>query len=616
MSPPRPQAAMAKTTRAKAPKAKAPKAKFGAGKGIGRLPRWNLGDLYSGRGSARLTGDLARAQRRAQRFEKLNKGRLARLSGKRLGEAVAEFEAIDQALGKIMSYAQLLHAADVADPRISQFYQTMSERVNAIATRLLFFTLELNRLSEPALRKKLESPALKRFAPWVRDARAWRRFELADDMEKLLHEKLPSGRAAWVRLYDETLADLRFPINGKSATLAEALNRLSHRSAATRRAAAAAIGKVLGRHGRTFALITNTLAKDKEVEDRWRGFEGPASARNLSNYVEDQVVDALVGAVKRAYPRLSHRYYRLKARWMGKKRLDYWDRNAPLPKSQDPTIPWAEAKSMVLEAYGAFSPDMERIAARFFDGRWIDAGPRPGKESGAFSHPTVPTVHPYILMNYQGKSRDVMTLAHELGHGVHQILAAPQGHLMAATPLTLAETASVFGEMLTFRRLLARQTKPARRRALVAGKVEDMLNTVVRQVAFFDFEMRVHTARKKGELTADDLSEIWLAVQGESLGPAIKLSGDYRWFWTYIPHFIHSPFYVYAYAFGDCLVNSLYATYEAAPDGFAAKYLAMLRAGGTLRHRELLRPFGLNAADPAFWDRGLAMISGLIDELE
>ena len=616
MSPPRPQAAMAKTTRAKAPKAKAPKAKFGAGKGIGRLPRWNLGDLYSGRGSTRLTGDLARAQRRAQRFEKLNKGRLARLSGKRLGEAVAEFEAIDQALGKIMSYAQLLHAADVADPRISQFYQTMSERVNAIATRLLFFTLELNRLSEPALRKKLESPALKRFAPWVRDARAWRRFELADDMEKLLHEKLPSGRAAWVRLYDETLADLRFPINGKSATLAEALNRLSHRSAATRRAAAAAIGKVLGRHGRTFALITNTLAKDKEVEDRWRGFEGPASARNLSNYVEDEVVEALVGAVKRAYPRLSHRYYRLKARWMGKKRLDYWDRNAPLPKSQDPTIPWAEAKSMVLEAYGTFSPDMERIAARFFDGRWIDAGPRPGKESGAFSHPTVPTVHPYILMNYQGKSRDVMTLAHELGHGVHQILAAPQGHLMAATPLTLAETASVFGEMLTFRRLLARQTKPARRRALVAGKVEDMLNTVVRQVAFFDFEMRVHTARKEGELTADDLSEIWLAVQGESLGPAIKLSGDYRWFWTYIPHFIHSPFYVYAYAFGDCLVNSLYATYEAAPDGFAAKYLAMLRAGGTLRHRELLRPFGLNAADPAFWDRGLAMISGLIDELE
>jgi oligoendopeptidase F len=619
MSPPRAPAATVKRPRAKASKAKrskTPKAKIGAGNAVGRLPRWNLGDLYSGPGSERLTRDLARAERRAQRFEKLNKGRLGRMSGKRLGEAVAEFEAIDGALGKVMSYAQLLHAADVADARIGQFYQTMSERVNQIATRLLFFTLELNRLPEPALRKKLAAPALKRYAPWVRDARASRRHELADDMEKLLHEKAPSGRAAWVRLYDETLADLRFPISGRSMTLAEALNRLSHRSAATRRTAALAIGKVLGEHGRTFALITNTLAKDKEVEDRWRGFEGPASARNLSNYVEDEVVDALVGAVKRAYPRLSHRYYRLKARWMGKKRLDYWDRNAPLPKSADRTIPWAEARSMVLEAYGAFSPDMARIAERFFEGRWIDAEPRPGKDSGAFSHPTVPAAHPYILMNYQGKSRDVMTLAHELGHGVHQVLAGPQGHLMADTALTLAETASVFGEMMTFRRLLAQETRPAQRRALVAGKVEDMLNTVVRQVAFFDFEMRVHSARKQGELTADGLSEIWLAVQGESLGPAIKLSGDYRWYWTYIPHFIHSPFYVYAYAFGDCLVNSLYATYEAAPAGFEAKYLAMLRAGGTLRHRELLKPFGLNATDPAFWDRGLAMIEGLIDELE
>ena len=587
-----------------------------AGAAIGTLPRWKLDDLYTSPRSRRLARDLAGAERRAERFEKCNKGRLARMSGKRLGEAVAEFEAIDEILGRVMSYAQLLHAADVADPKIGQFYQTTAERVNAIATRLLFFTLELNRLPDAVLRRKLKSPALARYAPWVRDARAWRRHELADDIERLLHEKAPSGRAAWIRLYDETLAGLRFPIAGKSLTLAEALDRLSHRSAATRRRAAEAIGKVLGEHARVFALITNTLAKDKAVEDSWRGFKGPASARNLSNYVEDEVVEALVGAVKSAYPRLAHRYYRLKARWMGKRRLDYWDRNAPLPRSADRTIPWTEARSMVLDAYGQFSPEMAAIAKRFFDGRWIDAGPRPGKESGAFSHPTVPSAHPYILMNYQGKSRDVMTLAHELGHGVHQVLAAPQGHLMADTPLTLAETASVFGEMMTFRKLLAAESRPVARRALVAGKVEDMLNTVVRQVAFFDFEMRVHTARRKGELTADQLCDIWLAVQGESLGPAIKLAGDYRWYWTYIPHFIHSPFYVYAYAFGDCLVNSLYATYEAAPDGFEAKYLAMLRAGGTLRHRELLKPFGLNAADPAFWDRGLEMISGLIDELE
>jgi oligoendopeptidase F len=594
-----------------------PRTKSSKGKtALGPLPRWNLNDLYSGPRSDRLAHDLGRAERQAVRFEKSYKGRLSRMSGKRLGAAVAEFEAIDEILGKVMSYAGLLHATNVSDPKIGQFYQTTAERVNAISTRLLFFTLELNRLPEKALKQKLRAPELKRYAPWVRDARAWRAHELADDMEKLLHEKAPSGRAAWTRLFDETLADLRFPINGKMLTEAEALNLLANKSAAVRKRAALAIGKVLGENGRTFALITNTLAKDKEVEDRWRGFQAPASARNLSNYVEDEVVDALTSSVKRAYPRLAHRYYRLKANWMGKKRLDYWDRNAPLPKAPDRSLTWTEARDVVLEAYAAFSPEMARIAKRFFDGRWIDAAPKPGKDSGAFSHPTVPSAHPYILMNYQGKSRDVMTLAHELGHGVHQVLAGPQGNLMADTPLTLAETASVFGEMMTFRRLLETESRPAARRALIAGKVEDMLNTVVRQIAFFDFELRVHTARRGGELSADDLCKIWMAVQKESLGPAIKLDGDYKWYWTYIPHFIHSPFYVYAYAFGDCLVNSLYATYEAKPGGFQAKYLDMLRAGGTLRHKELLKPFGLNAADPAFWDRGLAMISGLIDELE
>ena len=592
------------------------RSKSGAEAGIGKLPRWNLGDLYSGPKSQALARDLTRAQRRAARFEKSYKGRLARMSGKRLGKAVAEYESIDETLGKVMSYAQLLYAADVANARIAQFHQTMAERVNGITTRLLFFTLELNRMGERALGHKLRAPELARYGPWLRDVRAWRTHQLADEMEKLLHEKSPSGRAAWVRLFDETMADLRFPIGGKMLTVAEALDRLSDRSAAARRGAALAIGKVLGTQARGFALITNTLAKDKEVEDRWRGFEGPASSRNLSNYVEDEVVDALVGAVKRAYPRLSHRYYRIKARWMGKRRLDYWDRNAPLPRSADRIIPWTEARAIVLDAYGGFSPAMATVAKRFFDGRWIDAEPRAGKDSGAFSHPTVPAAHPYILMNYQGKSRDVMTLAHELGHGVHQVLAGPVGQLMADTPLTLAETASVFGEMMTFRRLLADETRPAARRALVAGKVEDMLNTVVRQIAFYDFEMRVHEARKEGELTAGEIADIWLAVQRQSLGPAIKLGGDYRWYWTYIPHFIHSPFYVYAYAFGDCLVNSLYATYEAQPKGFEDKYLAMLRSGGTLRHRALLKPFGLNAADPAFWDRGLAMIEGLIDELE
>jgi oligoendopeptidase F len=584
--------------------------------GIGTLPRWNLDDLYSGPGSKVMARDLARAEKLAVAFEKANKGRIKSLSGAKLGASVAEFEALDEILSKIMSYAQLQYACAVTDASVGQFFQTTSERVNAIATRLLFFTLEINRLPDQAIKQKLKSPALKRYASWLRDVRAWRAHELSDDMEKLLHEKSPSGRAAWVRLFDETQASLRFPIGNKKLTEAEALDLLSSPKAQTRKRAAQVVGKVMGENARTFALITNTLAKDKEVEDRWRGFKEPQSSRNLSNYVEDKVVDALVDAVKKAYPKLSHRYYGMKAGWMGKKRLDYWDRNAPLPKSADKIIPWTRARDMVLSAYGDFSPEMAEVAKGFFDKRWIDAGVRAGKESGAFSHPTVPSAHPYILMNYQGKSRDVMTLAHELGHGVHQVLAGPQGHLMSDTPLTLAETASVFGEMLTFRKMLSQESNGAVRRTLIAGKVEDMLNTVVRQIAFYDFERRVHGARRDGELTADALSDIWLAVQRESLGPALKLDGDYRWYWAYIPHFIHSPFYVYAYAFGDCLVNSLYATFEAKPDGFREKYLTMLRSGGTLRHGELLKPFGLNAANPAFWGRGLEMVSGLIDELE
>lgn len=579
------------------------------------LPRWSLDDLYSGPHAPRLSRDLARAERRASALEARARGKVAAMSGARLGEVVAEYEAIDESLARVQSYAQLLHAAETSNAEIGGFYQTVSERTNAIATRLLFLSLEINRLPEQAMRRKLKAASLARYAPWIRDVRAWRKHQLADDLERLLHEKAPSGRSAWVRLFDQTMAGLRFPVGGRSLTTAEALNLLSHPAPKRRKAAALAIGKVLEQNGPTFALITNTLARDKETEDRWRRLPRPVSGRNLSNQVEDKVVDALVGAVKAAYPRLSHRYYRLKASWMVKPVLDYWDRNAPLPGGRDKTIPWPEAEAMVLDAYRAFSPEMARIAERFFRRGWIDAEPRPGKDSGAFSHPTVPSVHPYILMNYQGKSRDVMTLAHELGHGVHQVLAAPRGHLLADTPLTLAETASVFGEMLTFQSLLD-TSPPARRKRLIAGKVEDMLNTVVRQIAFYDFESRVHDARREGEIGPGQLCDLWMTVQGESLGPAIRLDDTYRWYWSYIPHFIHSPFYVYAYAFGDCLVNSLYATYRERPEGFQDRYLDMLRAGGTLRHRDLLRPFGLNAADPAFWERGLGMIESLIDELE
>ena len=367
---------------------------------------------------------------------------------------------------------------------------------------------------------------------------------------------------------------------------------------------------------RTVALITNPLAKDKEISDRWRGFKDIADSRHLANRVEREVVDALVEAVRAAYPRLSHRYYQLKARWMGGETMPYWDRNAPLPGAVTRQVSWSEAKATVLDAYGRFSPKMADIARRFFDERWIDAPVRPGKSPGAFAHPTVPSAHPYVLLNYLGRTRDVMTLAHELGHGVHQVLAGPNGALMAPTPLTLAETASVFGEMLTFKALLAGASSPAEKHAMLASKVEDMLNTVVRQIAFYTFERKVHTERREGELTADRLCEIWMDVQSESLGPSIRLGPGYETFWTYIPHFVHSPFYVYAYAFGDCLVNSLYAVYENAAEGFQDKYFALLRAGGTRHHKELLAPFGLDAGDPGFWTLGLGVVERMIGELE
>ena len=580
------------------------------------LPEWDLSDLYPGRDSEPLARDLAQLADDAEAFRERYQGRLADLSGAALGAAIETYEQLQEQSGRIISYASLVHAGDLADPEIGRFFQTMQERINTVSTTLLFFTLELNRLDDADLKAKEADPALTGYRPWLRDTRAFRPHQLSDEIEKLLHEKYVAGRAAWTRLFDETIADLRFTIGGKELTEAEAFDLLSDRDPEIRREAALVIGDVLGKHARTFALITNTLAKDKEIEDRWRRFARPISSRNLSNFVEDDVVDALIAAVRDSYPRLAHRYYKLKAGWFGVEALPFWDRNAPLPEDEDRLIPWPEAEETVLSAYGAFSPELAAVGGRFFAGGWIDAPVRPGKASGAFAHPTVPSAHPYLLLNYQGRVRDVMTLAHELGHGVHQVLAAKQGYLMADTPLTLAETASVFGEMLTFRALLARETDPKRRKIMLAAKVEDMLNTVVRQIAFATFELAVHDERREAELTPDRLGEIWLKVQRESLGPALSLDEPYRHYWTYIPHFIHTPFYVYAYAFGDCLVNSLYAVYQDAHQGFAEKYLELLRAGGTLRHQELLAPFGLNAVDPSFWSKGLSVITGFIDELE
>ena len=588
---------------------------------LGVLPEWNLADLYAGIDDPQVKRDLDRGAAESLAFEEAYKGKLAALverpeARSALAAAVKRYEALDDLLGRLTSYAGLLHAGDTVDPARAKFYADVQERVTAASTHLLFFTLELNRLDDAKLEAAMQDRALAHYRPWIEDLRKDKPYQLEDRVEQLFHEKSVTGYSAWNRLFDETIASLRFKVGSKSLAIEPTLNLMQDPRAAMRKAASQALAKTFKENLRTFALITNVLAKDKEISDRWRGFADVADARHLANRVEPEVVEALVEAVRAAYPRLSHRYYALKARWFGKKRLPHWDRNAPLPQVATRTVGWAEAKDTVLTAYGAFSPKMAVIAARFFAERWIDAPVRPGKAPGAFSHPTTPSAHPYVLLNYQGKPRDVMTLAHELGHGVHQVLAAPNGALMAPTPLTLAETASVFGEMLTFRKLLANTRDKKERKAMLAAKVEDMINTVVRQIAFYTFERAIHTERKNGELTAERIGEIWLSVQNESLGPAIDIRPGYENFWMYIPHFIHSPFYVYAYAFGDCLVNSLYAVYEHAQEGFAERYLSMLAAGGTKHYSELLKPFGLDAKDPKFWDGGLSVIAGMIDELE
>lgn len=583
----------------------------------GRLPQWDLGDFYSSLDAPEVEKDFAKLQRLCVAFAKNYEGKIAKLTGEQLAKAISEYEIIQELFGKLGSYASLLFAKNMSLPENAQFFQNVQEKLTVLSSRILFFTLSINNISDKEIATKLKTKQLAKYSSWLRDVRSFKPYQLADNLEKLLLEKNVAGRAAWTRLFDETIGDLRFPYDKEQLTEPQIFNKLSSKDASERKKAALVVGEVFEKNAKIFTLITNTLAKDKEIEDSWRGFKKPISSRNVSNYIEDEVVDALLLSARKSYPELSHRYYALKAGWFGKKQLDYWDRNAPLPSDVDRKYSWNEAKELVLTAYGNFSPELAKIGKQFFDKPWIDAPVLAGKSPGAFAHPTVPSIHPYLLVNFQGKSRDVMTLAHELGHGVHQVLSAKQGALMCDTPLTLAETASVFGEQLTFREMVRREKDKKRRKILIASKVEDMLNTVVRQIAFCEFERQVHDERKKGELTTQQICNIWMDVQGESLGSAIKLHGNYKYFWTYIPHFIHTPFYVYAYAFGDCLVNSLYGVYEAGKvKNFDKKYLEMLQAGGTLRHKELLAPFGLDATKPTFWKQGLDIISKMIDELE
>ena len=586
---------------------------------LGPLPEWDLSDLYPAPDAPELARDLDWVDTACADFAATYEGKLATLDAEGMLACIRAYEAIDITAGRLMSYVGLRYYQMTTDSSRAKQMADAQERVTVATTALVFFSLEMNRLPDAQMDALFAANAdLARYKPVIERMRAMRPHQLSDELEKFLHDQSMVGAAAWNRLFDETIASLTFTVEGEDdpMPLEAALNLLTDSSRPRREAGARALADVFRQNTRLFARIHNTLAKDKEIGDRWRKMPTPQHGRHLSNHVEPEVVQALRDAVVAAYPRLSHRYYALKARWLGLERLEIWDRNAPLPIDSPRLIGWDDARATVLGAYGAFDPRMADLAQPFFDKGWIDAGVKLGKAPGAFAHPTVTTVHPYVMLNYLGKPRDVMTLAHELGHGVHQRLAASQGELLSSTPLTLAETASVFGEMLTFRRLLAQAATPAERKVLLAGKVEDMINTVVRQIAFYDFECKLHAARAQGELTPDDINALWMSVQAQSLGPVFNFMDGYETFWAYIPHFVHSPFYVYAYAFGDGLVNALYAAYREAPAGFQDKYFAMLAAGGSMHHSELLAPFGLDASDPAFWDKGLGMIAGFIDELE
>ena len=581
------------------------------------LPVWNLGDLYSSINSRKILKDLKLIEKLSKSFSKKYEGKVIKLSAIKLLKAIEEIEKIDEIMDKILSYAHLLVSENIENEKNKIFFQQMQEKITKFSSMLIFFTLELNQISDKKIKIFFKEKKLIKYKNWIINRRSFKPYQLDKKLEKLLQDKSLTSSSAWIRLFDDTIAALRFPFKNKLLSSAEILNFLSDNKSSTRKAAAKSVGKTLGKNINLFATITNTLAKDKSINDEWRKLPNPVSARNLSNVVEDKVVDALSNTVSDSYKKLSHRYYAIKAKWFGLKKLKYWDRNAPLPFQSKKQYTWDSAREIVTKAYTDFNPSIGKIVEIFFEKSWIHAPVITGKSPGAFSASTVPSVHPYILLNFQGKSRDVATLAHELGHGVHQYLSAnKQGHFNSSTPLTLAETASVFGEMLTFKSLLKNEKNLKEKKALLANKVEDMLNTVVRQIAFYQFEKKVHLQRKKSELSTEEICSIWIQVQKESLGPSIEFEEEYKYYWSYIPHFIHSPFYVYAYAFGDCLVNSLYGVYEEGLSNFDKKYITLLESGGSKDYKNLLKPFHLNPSNSDFWKKGIKVIENFIDDLE
>ncbi len=582
-------------------------------------PLWDLSDLYTSREDARIEADLDRARVLVDRMNAWQ-GRLiaSRGDGATLGrgldEAISLYEQAADIMGGLGAYAFLAASTARDDATAQGFEANIREKMTAIATPTVWLTLELNQLDEAEVEAALQAwPGADRWRPWLRRLRAMKPHELSQELETFIAESGPI-KAQWPRLFDETLAALRAETEGESLTLSEGLNRLSDPDEARREAAGKALSAAFADKAQTMAMVLNTVAADKALEDRWRGFARPADSRHLANEVDGASVDAMAEAVAEAYPRISHRYYALKAAAMGKTRLAHWDRNAPIEKARGRTYSWAEARSQVLASFSDLGGDFAERAGWFFDRPWIDARARAGKQSGAYAHPVTADRHPYVFLNWMGERRDLLTLAHELGHGVHQTLAAGQGSLLADTPLTLAETASIFAEGLTFDRLLAEAT-PQDQRALLAGRIEDGLNTVVRQIAFHRFETRFHDERAAGEVPVERIRQIWMEELSASLGPAVDLSGYEDW-WAYVSHFVHSPFYVYAYAFGDLLVAALMETRAKDPAAFTPLYRELLAGGGSRTYVEALAPLGLDPRDPAFWTIGTRRLEKLVDRFE
>ena len=581
-----------------------------------KLPVWDLSEIYSDIDDPNIKKDISEIRTISKSFLEKWKGRIKDLNSSDFLDCIDKYQQINESIYKISTHSNLIFATNMEDPEISRYNSSVSDQITEIISSLIFFTLELSKLDIKTIDEWMKNKKLEKWLPYITILRKRNPYILDPLVEEVLIEKSATGRSAWVRLFDETSAALRFPFKKKLVSEAEILNLLSDSDPENRKIAGKSLSKTLENNKRVFGMILNVISRDRYIEDNKRGFKRVMSSRNLDNDVEDDVVDALVDTVDKAMPELTHRYYKWKAKEFGKTKLDWWDRNAPLPQTSEDIINWPDAKNIILSSFSSFHAEVSNLAELFFKNNWIDASVRPGKASGAFAHPSVPSLHPYVLVNYQGKIRDVMTLAHELGHGVHQILAAKNGLLMSETPLTLAETASVFGEMLVFRKLLE-ESSIEQKKQLLAGKIEDMLNTVARQIGFHQFEVKFHEARIKSELTPNEISDIWMKTQLHAVGPYINLDNDYRVLWSYIPHFVHTPFYVYAYAFGDSLVNALWYTYQNTDkDEFSQKYIEMLSAGGTKSHADLLKPFKLSAYETSFWDKGIAMITGLMDELE